>query len=74
VLGSAHIERHLAFRDYLRDNPLKAGEYSDLKARIASGSGVSQDEYMDAKDPFIAETEKLAIDWYRKNIGDVSGS
>jgi hypothetical protein len=28
---------------------------------------VSWDEYMDAKDPFIAETEKAALVWYRLN-------
>jgi hypothetical protein len=42
----------------LRSNPLKAAAYSDLKARITSGVAVSWDEYMDAKDPFVAETEK----------------
>ncbi|HOZ32301.1 MAG TPA: GrpB family protein [Tabrizicola sp.] len=64
--GSRHIERHLAFRDYLRSNPRKAAEYSGLKARITSGSEVSWQEYMDAKDPFITETERHAVDWYRK--------
>ncbi len=68
--GSRHIELHLAFRDYLRHNPVKAAEYSDLKAKITSGSGVSANEYMDAKSPFIRDTEKLAIDWYRKNVID----
>jgi GrpB-like predicted nucleotidyltransferase (UPF0157 family) len=64
--GSPHIERHLAFRDYLRSNPRRAADYSDLKARITSGSGVSWEQYMDEKNPFIAETERHAIDWYRK--------
>jgi Uncharacterized conserved protein len=65
--GSPHIERHLAFRDYLRSNPQQAAAYSDLKARIVSGEAVSWDEYMDAKDPFVAETEKAALIWYRLN-------
>lgn len=70
--GSPHIERHLAFRDYLRSNPLKAATYSDLKARITSGGIVSWDEYMDAKDSFIAETEKAALVWYRSNAGQTA--
>ena len=65
--GSPHIERHLAFRDYLRSNPMKAAAYSDLKAKITAGEAVSWDEYMDAKGPFIAETEKAALVWYRSS-------
>jgi len=65
--GSPHIERHLAFRDYLRNNPMKAAAYSDLKAKITTGEAVSWDEYMDAKGPFIAETEKAALVWYRSS-------
>ena len=34
--GSAHIERHLAFRDYLVEHPGKAAEYSALKAKLTS--------------------------------------
>lgn len=63
--GSSHLERHLAFRDYLRAHPAKALEYSDLKARITGGDNVSWTAYMDAKDPFIARTEAEALAWYR---------
>jgi GrpB-like predicted nucleotidyltransferase (UPF0157 family) len=63
--GFRHIERHLAFRDYLRSNPLKAAEYSELKAKITSGQAGSWDDYMDTKGPFIAKTEEAAVAWYR---------
>jgi GrpB-like predicted nucleotidyltransferase (UPF0157 family) len=70
--GSIHIERHIAFRDYLRGNPVRTAEYSALREKITSGSAVSWGDYIDAKDPFVAETEKLAVDWYRKNVADLS--
>jgi GrpB-like predicted nucleotidyltransferase (UPF0157 family) len=66
AIGSPHIERHIAFREYLRSNLRKAAEYSNLKARITSRGGVSRVEYMDAKASFVEETERMAIDWYRK--------
>lgn len=63
--GSPHVERHLAFRDYLRAMPSTAENYSSLKAMILSRPGVTSDEYMDAKAPFITRVEALAMDWYR---------
>lgn len=60
--GSPHIERHLAFRDYLRAKPATAEDHSNLKATILSRPGVTPDEYMDAKAPFIAGVEALALD------------
>ena len=65
--GSPHIERHLAFRDYLRNHPLQAAAYSELKARITSAKAVSGDEYIDAKTPFIGEAEEAALAWHRLN-------
>jgi GrpB-like predicted nucleotidyltransferase (UPF0157 family) len=57
--GSPHIERHLAFRDYLRRYPVKAGEYSALKAElVASGA-----PYQDGKDAFVKAAEAEAINW-----------
>ncbi|MCA0964828.1 GrpB family protein [Salipiger bermudensis] len=64
--GSVHIERHIAFREYLRKNPWIAAQYSDLKARIAAANNISRREYADAKSPFIVETEQKAVDWYRR--------
>ena len=64
--GSAHIERHLAFRDYLRSHSDVAADYSNLKASLTSGEAPSWESYMDGKDPFIAMVEKDAVRWYRQ--------
>jgi GrpB-like predicted nucleotidyltransferase (UPF0157 family) len=64
--GSVHIERHLAFRDYLRHHTPVAAEYSALKQSLTSGTGASWDKYLDGKDPFIKATEKDALKWYQK--------
>jgi GrpB-like predicted nucleotidyltransferase (UPF0157 family) len=67
--GSPHIERHIAFRDYLRAHPDRATAYSRLKAAVTARDGLSMDDYMDAKAPFIAEVEALALDWFRRTRG-----
>lgn len=63
--GSAHIERHLAFRDYLIAHPIKAAAYSDLKAKLRSAENATWAAYLDGKEPFILATEQEALDWYR---------
>mgnify|MGYP000440740499 CR=1 FL=1 len=60
--GSPHIERHLAFSDYLRSHPDKAAEYSALKAGIVSSGA----PYQKARDPFVQRIEAQALAWYRK--------
>jgi GrpB-like predicted nucleotidyltransferase (UPF0157 family) len=64
--GSAHIERHLAFRDYLRSHPDVAADYSNLKASLTNGDAPSWESYMDGKDPFISVVENDALRWYRQ--------
>ena len=59
--GLLHIERHLAFRDYLRSHPEKAREYSALKEALMN-SGVP---YQDGKDAFVKAAEAEAINWRR---------
>jgi GrpB-like predicted nucleotidyltransferase (UPF0157 family) len=59
--GSAQIDRHLAFRDYLRAHPAIALEYSAIKQRLAVGNG----DYIEGKTPFVLATQADAMDWYR---------
>ncbi len=63
--GSPHIERHLAFRDYLTAHPSKAAAYSDLKAKLTSAENVTWETYLDGKEPFILAIEQEALHWYR---------
>ena len=63
--GSLHIERHLAFRDYLIAHPSRAAEYSNLKSKLTSAENVTWETYLDGKEPFILATEQDALNWYR---------
>ncbi|WP_420549079.1 GrpB family protein [Curvivirga sp.] len=62
--GSEHIDRHLAFRDYLRLHPAVAKEYSDLKLKLLDKKDLSWDSYIDGKESFVQRTEEKALDWY----------
>lgn len=61
--GSAEVERHLAFRDYMAAHPGDAQRYSELKRRLAEEHPHSLDEYMDGKDGFIKEVDRRAVLW-----------
>ncbi|MEM1378824.1 MAG: GrpB family protein [Pseudomonadota bacterium] len=63
--GSPHIERHLAFRDYLIAHPEIAHEYSSLKERLTRHEALSRDNYVDGKGPFIGRVEPQAVKWFR---------
>jgi GrpB-like predicted nucleotidyltransferase (UPF0157 family) len=67
--GSPHVVRHLAFRDYLRAMPDVARAYSDLKAQLTRDADAPRDAYIDGKAPFVLETEKAALNWYRQPRG-----
>ncbi len=60
---STGVERHLAFRDYMIANPVKAQAYSNLKRKLAKEHPDDIEAYMDGKDPFIKEYEAKAIAW-----------
>lgn len=64
--GSVHIERHLAFRDYLIAHADVAQEYSALKAHLTQSDDHTWESYMDGKDPFIRRVEPKAVDWFRQ--------
>lgn len=63
--GDLHIERHLAFRDYLREHNEIANEYGALKSKIAKTCDNDIEKYCDAKDPFIKHHEALALKWFK---------
>ncbi|SEA98893.1 GrpB domain, predicted nucleotidyltransferase, UPF0157 family [Thalassobacillus cyri] len=64
--GSPDIERHLAFRDYMRSHPEEAEAYGQLKIDLARKSPTDIQAYMDGKDSFIKDRERRALAWYRK--------
>lgn len=52
--------RHLLFRDYLRENPEVRNEYMALKKQLAERDWKDVNEYADAKTEFIRKAEKEA--------------
>ncbi len=58
--GSPQIARHLAFRDYILNNPDTAQAYSDLKRELAAKYPNDSEAYMDGKDEFIQEIDRRA--------------
>jgi GrpB-like predicted nucleotidyltransferase (UPF0157 family) len=67
--GSAEVERHLAFRDYMVAHPADAQRYSELKRRLAEEHPQSMDGYMDGKDGFIKEMDRRAAQWRTSQAG-----
>ncbi|WP_317955866.1 GrpB family protein [Paenibacillus chitinolyticus] len=60
------IERHLSFRDYLRQNPKMCKEYGDLKSELADKHPTDIESYGDGKDEFVKKVEKEALKWHWK--------
>ena len=65
--GSPHIDRHLAFRDYMRAHPALAEQYVALKQRMAEAHPHDMNAYNEGKDSFIKEMEKRALAWAAAN-------
>ncbi len=63
--GSPEIERHLAFRDFLRANPKVAQEYDDEKHRCRELHSDDSHAYSDAKADWIARHLVKALDHFR---------
>jgi len=63
LVSDPHIFRHLAFRDYLHENPDIMKEYEDLKLKVASQCDNDIDRYCDGKNDYIQMHEKKAIEW-----------
>ncbi len=58
--SSEFWERHLLFRDYLRDHAEVARAYEALKRRLAAHYGADHEGYTEAKTGFITDIEAKA--------------
>jgi GrpB-like predicted nucleotidyltransferase (UPF0157 family) len=61
--GSQEVERHLAFRDYMREHYAAAQAYSALKQQLVQAHPDDLEAYMEGKDAFIKEHEAKALAW-----------
>lgn len=60
VYGSDFWNRSLVFRDYLRSNPRRAQEYSDLKEKLAQEHANDRGSYSKGKEQFVLQTLEMA--------------
>ena len=66
--GTKDWNRHIAFRNYLREHAEVKGQYESLKKQLSLKDWKDGNEYNDAKDSFIKTTEAKAILWDGENI------
>jgi GrpB-like predicted nucleotidyltransferase (UPF0157 family) len=59
-VGSEFWERHLLFRNYLREHPEEARDYHELKVKLATEFGTDREAYTEAKTEFIRSAEAKA--------------
>ncbi|CAI9387558.1 Dephospho-CoA kinase [Bacillus sp. T2.9-1] len=68
-LGNPEIERHIAFRDYLRVHPYDAKKYGDLKDALSQRFPYNIESYIKGKEKLALEIERKALEWYRSSRG-----
>lgn len=56
-----NIERHLAFRDFMRTHEKERDEYARIKMELARKFPYDIDGYCDGKEDFVREMEKQAL-------------
>jgi GrpB-like predicted nucleotidyltransferase (UPF0157 family) len=64
--GGDFWDRHLLFRDYLRENPSAAREYARLKIDLATRDWKDGNEYASAKTGFIRAAEVRAKEYFHR--------
>ena len=61
-VGNPEIQRHLAFRDFLRRHPDMAEAYGDLKEELAIRFVLDAEAYTNGKEAFVREIDRLAAE------------
>lgn len=64
-IGNPEIDRHLAFRDYLRAHPDIAKKYGDLKENLSQRFPYDIESYIKGKKQLALEIERKAMVWYQ---------
>lgn len=64
--GSPEIDRHLAFRDFLRAHPEKVKAYGNLKEKLAQQFPYDIEAYINGKAELAAWIEQEAMEWVKK--------
>ncbi|MDN4492528.1 GrpB family protein [Ureibacillus aquaedulcis] len=64
-LGNSEIDRHLAFRDYLRAHPDVAKKYGDLKESLSQRFPYDIESYIKGKEQLVLEIEGKAMICYQ---------
>lgn len=62
--GSPHVQRHLAFRDYMNSHASAAQAYGVLKQTLAATFPRDIEAYVAGKNSFIQEHEAKALAYY----------
>ena len=63
---SPHVERHIAFRDFLRAHPEEANAYAIEKRRAQNLHPTNSHAYAEEKDKWIQAAETKALIWASK--------
>lgn len=64
------FQNHMMFRDYLRQNPIKASEYGELKKKLAAAYESDRNLYTEMKTEFIIEALR-EMGFEEKNLGQI---
>lgn len=65
-IGSLEIERHLAFRNYLRSHPTAMQEYGELKRELSQQFPYDIESYIAGKEARVLKIQEQALNWSRQ--------
>ena len=74
VMNLADADRHLIFRNWLRNHPQDAAEYQRLKEQLAERFPTDREAYTQGKDELVARILGKALQEGRNSGGSVQGA